>query len=85
MSEFINWSSQPLSEWTEKHAKGTVIELDGHQTHYIEKGQGEALILIHGFMYDSFLWQENIDVLAQHYRVLAIDLWGCGYSTKSFH
>lgn len=83
MADFIKWGSQPLSQWTKQYAKGSIIELDGQQTHYIEKGEGEPLILIHGFMYDSFLWQENIEQLAKHYRVLAIDLWGCGYSTRN--
>ena len=83
MSDFIKWDSQSLSDWTQKYAKGKVIELDGHQTHYIEKGEGEPLILIHGFLYHSFMWQENIDELAKHYRVFAIDLWGCGYSTRA--
>lgn len=82
MADFIGWDSQPLSQWTQKHAKGSIIELDGLQTHYIEKGEGEPLILIHGFMYHSFLWQRNIDELAKHYRVLAIDLWGLGFSTR---
>jgi pimeloyl-ACP methyl ester carboxylesterase len=82
MAEFIPWNSQPIQQWTAKHAKGTVIELDGHKTHYIEKGQGETLILIHGFVYDTNLWEKNIDVLAQQYHVYAIDLWGFGFSTK---
>ena len=82
MPQFVPWSSQPLERWAETHAAGTFIDLDGKKTHYIERGEGEPLILLHGFFYDSFLWARNIDALARRFKVYAIDLWGCGYSTR---
>jgi pimeloyl-ACP methyl ester carboxylesterase len=82
MNSFIPWSSQPLEEWAEKFARGKFIELDGHQTHYIEKGQGDPVILIHGFYYDTHMWDGSMDVLAEKYKVYVIDLWGFGYSTR---
>jgi pimeloyl-ACP methyl ester carboxylesterase len=82
MPEFIPWNSQPLDLWAAKYARGKFVDLDGHKTHYIEKGEGEPIILLHGFFYDSYLWADNIDVLAQHFKVYALDLWGCGYSTR---
>lgn len=47
MAKFVKWNSQPLEDWAEKHAQGKFIDLDGHKTHYIEKGAGEPVILIH--------------------------------------
>ena len=82
MSQFIRWNSQPLDHWAGKYAQGAFVDLGGRKTHYIEKGEGEALILLHGFFYDTYMWAENIDVLAQHFKVYAIDLWGCGYSAR---
>jgi pimeloyl-ACP methyl ester carboxylesterase len=82
MSDFIPWNSQPLDLWAEKHAEGKFIDLEGRKTHYIEKGDGEPVILIHGFFYDSYMWSGNIDALAEHFKVYAIDLWGGGYSTR---
>jgi pimeloyl-ACP methyl ester carboxylesterase len=82
MPEFIPWNSQPLEAWAGKHADGKFIELNGRKTHYIEKGAGKPVILLHGFFYDSYLWAENIDALAGHFKVYALDLWGCGYSTR---
>jgi len=82
MAEFIPWNSQPLDEWAKKYAKGKFIKLDGYSTHYIEKGEGEPVILIHGFLYDSYMWNKNIDALADKFKVYAIDLWGFGYSTR---
>ncbi|MDD5016622.1 MAG: alpha/beta hydrolase [Eubacteriales bacterium] len=49
--------------------------------HYLEKGKGEPLLLVHGIGQSLFTWRNNIDFFAGNgYRVLAIDLAGCGYS-----
>jgi len=82
MGKFIPWSSQPIEEWAKKYAPGKFINLDGHQTHYIEQGNGESLILLHGFGSDSYTWHNNINALAARFKTYAIDLWGCGYSTR---
>ena len=82
MSEFVAWNSQSLERWAERYAQGKFVELGGHRTHYLERGEGPPLILLHGFFYDSFLWAENIDALSRRFRVYALDLWGCGFSTR---
>ena len=82
MSEVICWNSQPLDGWASKHAQGKFVDLDGHTTHYIEKGEGEPVLLLHGFFYDSYLWAANMDALAESFKVYALDLWGFGYSTR---
>jgi pimeloyl-ACP methyl ester carboxylesterase len=82
MAEFIPWNSQPLSEWAKRYATGKFIKLNGYSTHYLEKGGGEPVILIHGFFYDSYMWNKNIDFLANRFKVYSLDLWGFGYSTR---
>lgn len=82
MSDPASWSSQPLDNWALKYAPGKFVDLEGKATHYIEKGSGEPLILLHGFFFDTYMWQLNIDALAEHFHVFAIDLWGFGYSTR---
>jgi pimeloyl-ACP methyl ester carboxylesterase len=79
---FVPWNSQPLDEWASKHAPGHFIDFGGHSTHYIERGDGSPVILIHGFFYDTHMWHNNIDALAALFKVYAFDLWGCGYSTR---
>lgn len=45
------------------------------------KGKGEALLLVHGIGQSLFTWRQNIDYFANNgYRVVAMDLAGCGYS-----
>jgi pimeloyl-ACP methyl ester carboxylesterase len=43
---------------------------------------GAAIVLIHGFGASWGHWRKNIPVLAQHFRVYAIDLIGFGGSAK---
>lgn len=81
MSDYIPWNSQPLDFWSNKYSQGKFVDLNGRRTHYIEKGEGEPVILLHGFFYDSYLWAENMDALAKSNKVYALDLWGFGYST----
>lgn len=56
------------------------VELRSARTRFREAGQGFPLVLIHGLMGYSFSWRKNIAALAQHFRVLALDLAGCGRS-----
>lgn len=81
----IGWDSQPLEHWAEQHAQGKFVDLDGHRTHYTEHGvltDQPPVILIHGFFYDSFMWERNIEALSETHKVYSIDLWGFGYSTR---
>lgn len=60
---------------------GQFLTIDGTRVHYLEKGQGPALVLLHGASGNlrdmSFAL---IDRLAQRYRVIAFDRPGLGYT-----
>ena len=56
---------------------------EGHRIGYTVAGEGQPLLLIHGFGASIGHWKKNIPVLAeQGYRVFAIDLLGFGSSAK---
>ncbi|MFN0303358.1 MAG: alpha/beta fold hydrolase [Burkholderiales bacterium] len=44
---------------------------NGVELHFIEKGQGPAVILLHGGMGDCKSWVGQIDALAENHRVIA--------------
>jgi pimeloyl-ACP methyl ester carboxylesterase len=48
--------------------------------HFTDQGQGRAVVLLHGFLEDSSIWQELATDLSKGYRVIAIDLPGHGQS-----
>jgi pimeloyl-ACP methyl ester carboxylesterase len=54
----------------------------GHELAYWEGGVGEPLLLIHGFPTASWDWAPIWPVLAQRFRLVAMDMLGFGFSSK---
>ena len=54
----------------------------GQSIHYVEAGQGPAVILLHGLGGTKEHWDATFPVLASKYRVYAIDQLGFGRSDK---
>jgi len=63
---------------------GQFIEVDGVRLHYIERGQGQPLVLLHGngTMVQDFDISGLIDLASEQYRVIAFDRPGFGYSER---
>jgi pimeloyl-ACP methyl ester carboxylesterase len=62
---------------------GQFISVDGVRLHYIDRGQGQPLILMHGASSNLRDFHSSIvDELARDYRVLAFDRPGHGYSER---
>jgi pimeloyl-ACP methyl ester carboxylesterase len=63
---------------------GKFLEIDGVRLHYVERGQGEPLVLLHGngSMIQDFDSSGLIDMAAQKYRVIAFDRPGYGHSER---
>ena len=47
------------------------IQVNGQELAYVEAGQGEPLILVHGNGTDLRNWSKQIDEFGKHYRVIA--------------
>ena len=45
---------------------------------YSETGKGTTVVLLHGFLENSTMWNSHIEILAKRNRVLCIDLLGHG-------
>lgn len=52
------------------------------RTCYIDAGSGEPVLLMHGLGGSIESWTNNIEELAKHFRVIAVDLPGFGLSDK---
>ena len=59
--------------------RGTV-EVQGASLYYEVIGEGAPLVLLHGFSFDSSLWDGQVEEFAKTYRVLRYDLRGFGRS-----
>ncbi len=63
---------------------GQFLSVDGVRLHYIERGRGDPLVLVHGngTMIQDFTVSGLVDKLAERYRVIVIDRPGYGYSSR---
>jgi pimeloyl-ACP methyl ester carboxylesterase len=63
---------------------GQFLEVDGVRLHYVERGQGETLVLLHGngSMIQDFESSGLIEMAAQKYRVIVFDRPGYGHSDR---
>ncbi len=59
------------------------IHVNGIGVHYVEKGAGPLVVLLHGFPETWWTWRRQIDALVgEGFRVVAPDLRGFGESDK---
>jgi pimeloyl-ACP methyl ester carboxylesterase len=71
------------AEW-ENPPQGNFIHVNGVRLHYVEKGEGQPLVLLHGSitMAQDFCMSSLVDMAARHYRVIVFDRPGYGYSER---
>lgn len=63
---------------------GSFVTVDGVRLHYIDRGTGPTLVLLHGngVLAADFQKSGLLDKAAEHYRVIAFDRPGFGYSER---
>ncbi|MBR1087015.1 alpha/beta hydrolase [Bradyrhizobium manausense] len=64
--------------------QGRFIDIDGVRLHYVERGSGRPLVLLHGngSMIQDFESSGLIDLAATDYRVIVFDRPGFGHSQR---
>jgi haloalkane dehalogenase len=58
------------------------VEQDGLRMHYVDEGEGEPVLLLHGEPTWSYLYRKAIPAVAEVGRVVAPDYFGFGRSDK---
>ena len=63
---------------------GKFVEVDGVRLHYVDRGEGPAVVLLHGNggMLQDFEASGVLGLAAEQYRVIAFDRPGFGYSER---
>ena len=59
-----------------------VASVNGIQLHYVIGGQGDPVVLLHGWPETWYAWHKVMPALAKNYTVIAPDLRGLGDSSK---
>jgi pimeloyl-ACP methyl ester carboxylesterase len=63
---------------------GRVIQADGHRVRLLDVGTGPPVLLVAGTGGGVASWPPAVlDRLAEHHRVIAVDLYGMGFSERS--
>lgn len=86
-------SAAATAAWVEVQARraerdnppaGDFIDIDGVHLHYVERGEGPPVVLIHGntVTHADFIASGMMDRLARNHRVLAFDRPGFGHSSR---
>lgn len=58
------------------------LEVKGSKMHYIEEGEGDPILFLHGNPTSNYLWRNIIPYLSDKGRCIAPDLIGMGKSDK---
>ena len=61
---------------------GSLAHVNGTEIYYETHGQGDPLVLLHGFFGSTLVWERYLADLSARYRVIAVDLRGHGRSTN---
>lgn len=80
--QFCEWCRVEVDrqrlDWFGRH-----VEVGGELIHYVERGQGFPVLLIHGLLAWSYTWRPNLEAIGTVGRAIALDLRGFGLSEKS--
>ncbi len=82
----LAWANHTRARRAEQRhpARGAFVTIEGTRLHYIERGSGTPIVLLHGngAMAEDFVASGLVDRLAATHRVIAIDRPGFGYSAR---
>ena len=72
-----------LTDEERAKAKGSFISLPSGNTHYELKGEGETVVLVHGYSTPYYIYDKLFErFVADGYKVLRYDLFGRGLSER---
>ena len=55
-----------------------ILEYKGANIFYTDQGKGSAIVLLHGFLENSSMWNDFASEISKNHRVICIDLLGHG-------
>ena len=63
-------------------SSGQLVQTADLRMHYLQRGTGDPVVLIHGFPETSYSWRHQLAALSEHYAVFAPDTRGFGQTDK---
>lgn len=80
----VKYTTEDVKKELQQEKIGTshFVKIGDHTLHYLEDGQGEPIILIHGWLCWGAYWKKIIPLVRGQYHIYAPDLLGHGISDK---
>lgn len=81
---FPDWFLKPLLDLNRSLSglEKKVVTVADHEVHYLDGGEGETLVLLHGIFAEKDHWVEFARPLTANHRVVALDIPGFGASSR---
>ena len=76
------WGIIERGERMEDQWDHRMASVNGINIHYVLEGQGNPVVLIHGWPEFWFGWRKQIPVLSRRFQTIVPDMRGFGYSDK---
>lgn len=64
---------------------GKFVTVDGNRIHYVERGDGPPILMVHGLGGTQFHFRPLFAGLEKDFRLVAVDRPGSGFSTRRGH
>ena len=90
--EFIHYDAMEPADFAKQYVakqpssampyKYKFVDVDGVNIAYLDEGEGDPIIFIHGAPEQSYIWRNIMPYLEPYGRVIAFDLIGHGLSDK---
>lgn len=75
----IGEGDRAWNDLTASHRR--VADMGAYEMHYIDMGQGEPVVMVHGYSDSTYCWHENVrPLLDAGFRVILVDQPGLGRS-----
>ncbi|WP_394133041.1 alpha/beta fold hydrolase [Shewanella maritima] len=62
--------------------KQNFLDLNGNKLHYLNEGEGEPVVMVHGNPSWSYYYRNLVSALAENHQCIVPDHMGCGLSDK---
>ena len=76
----MGYKTEPYQQLSKKYtnSESQYMDVDGMTIHYRDEGAGPPLLLLHGVASSLHTWDDWVEELTKHYRVIRLDLPGFG-------
>lgn len=82
LTTLLKSKAQPVPAEKRGRWKRGFAQVNGLKLHYVEAGEGQVVLFLHGFPEFWYAWKEQLPYFGKRYRAVAVDMRGYNLSDK---